>query len=137
MTRIARLALPLAAAAFLGGCYHAVIDTGREPNGTVIAKPWAHSFIGGLVPPSVVETAQKCPAGVARVETQQSFMNLLAQGLTGGLYSPMTITVSCAKTTAMGPGQKALLVGSDTPAAALQKAAEASATEGAPVFVKF
>ena len=37
-----------------------------------------------------------CPNGVAKVETQQSFLNLLANFLTSGLYSPMSITVTCA-----------------------------------------
>lgn len=137
MKGIARASLVLAAAALLGGCYHAVIDTGREPNGTTIAKPWAHSFVGGLVPPSVVETAQKCPAGVARVETQQSFLNLLLQGLTWGLYSPMAITVSCAKATAMAPGSKALQVGEHAAATVLQQATTLAASEGTTVFVKF
>jgi len=137
MPRIARTSLALAAAALLGGCYHAVIDTGREPSGTTISKPWAHSFVGGLVPPSVVETAQKCPAGVARVETQQSFLNLLAQGLTWGIYSPMTITVSCAKATAMAPGSQMLRVGEGTPADLLQRATALAASERTPVFVTF
>lgn len=137
MKGFARASFVLAAAALLGGCYHAVIDTGRELSGTTISKPWAHSFIGGLVPPSVVETAQKCPAGVARVETQQSFLNLLAQGLTGGIYSPMTITVSCAKATAMAPGSTMLQVGANQPAAVLQQATSLAASDGIAVFVKF
>jgi hypothetical protein len=43
-----------------------------------------------------VETAARCPDGVARVETQLSFLNMLANVVTFGIYSPMTITVQCA-----------------------------------------
>ncbi len=47
--------------------------------------------------PSLVETAAKCPDGVAKVETQLSFLNMLAQALTLGIYSPMNIKVTCAQ----------------------------------------
>ena len=78
------------------GCYHATINTGRQPSGQTIEVPWAHSFIYGLVPPSTVEAAQQCPNGVARVETQHSFLNGLASFLTFALYTPITIEVQCA-----------------------------------------
>jgi hypothetical protein len=78
------------------GCYHATIDTGLTPSGQTIDKPWANSFVYGLVPPPVVETTAKCANGVARVETQQTFLNGLVNALTGGIYTPMRITVQCA-----------------------------------------
>jgi hypothetical protein len=77
-------------------CYHVVVDTGRPPSPTVIDKPWAPAFLGGLVPPEPVDAAAKCPNGVSKVESQMSFPNLLASFLTSGLYTPMTITVTCA-----------------------------------------
>lgn len=80
----------------LSGCYHATVDTGQPASGEVIVEPWAHGFIYGLVPPSTVETAERCPNGVAQVETQLSFLNMLASALTFSLYSPMTIEVQCA-----------------------------------------
>lgn len=95
MTRIRTVALILAATV-AAGCYHAIVDTGRAPSGQTIERPWANSFIGGLVPPPVVETASRCPNGVARVETQHSFLNSLVGALTMGIYTPMTITVQCA-----------------------------------------
>jgi hypothetical protein len=78
------------------GCYRATVDTGLSPSGETVRVDWAHSFVGGLVPPATVQTAQQCPAGVARVETQHSFLNMLAAGLTFGIYTPMTIIVQCA-----------------------------------------
>ena len=80
----------------LVGCYHATIDTGLAP-GSKTVEMWKHSWIYGLVPPSVVEAQSECENGVARVETQQSFVNGLVNVLTGGIYTPMTVIVTCAK----------------------------------------
>ncbi len=77
-------------------CYHAVIDTGKPPSPQTIERPWATSLIYGLVPPPVVETASRCPNGVSRVETQLSFLNQLVAGITAGIYTPMSIKVTCA-----------------------------------------
>jgi len=81
----------------LAGCYHAVVETGLPPSPQVVEKQWAHSFLWGLVPPSTVETKEKCPKGVAVFETQQSFVNGLASFLTSGIYSPMAVKATCAQ----------------------------------------
>ena len=78
------------------GCYHAVVETGRPQSGTVVEDQWADAFLYGLVPPKPVETAQRCQSGVARVETRLSFLNLLADLITFGIYTPMHIKVYCA-----------------------------------------
>jgi hypothetical protein len=91
-----RSVLTVAGALVFAGCYHAIINTGATPNGQTIKEEWAHSFVHGLVPPKVIETAQRCPGGVARVETQLSFLNMVATAVTFGIYSPMTIEVQCA-----------------------------------------
>jgi hypothetical protein len=80
----------------LAGCYHATVETGATPSSEVIDKAWASAWIYGLVPPSTVSTAEKCPNGVAKVETQHSFVNQLVGLLTLGIYTPMQITVTCA-----------------------------------------
>lgn len=123
------LVLPLAA-----GCYHAQIETGLEPSPQKIEKPWAHGFVYGLVPPSTVETAAKCPSGVAKVETQQSFVNGLANFLTGGIYTPMSITVTCA---AKKTASATTIDASGDAAKALAEAAAKAASLGTAVFVQF
>ena len=80
-----------------GGCYHATIETGATPSPTVIRNDFASSWIYGLVPPKTVSTASQCPNGVARVETQLSFVNGLVGILTLGIYTPMAILVTCAE----------------------------------------
>ncbi|MGH7551487.1 MAG: Bor family protein, partial [Longimicrobiales bacterium] len=98
--RAGRALVALAGVVLFGsGCYHAVIETGRPQSGTMIEKKWAHGFLWGLVPPTPVATASQCTNGVAKVETQHSFLNSLASGLTWGIYTPITIQVWCA-----GPG---------------------------------
>lgn len=81
----------------LPGCYHATVNTGGRPGGETHEIKWAHSFILGLVPPKTVEAMEECGSGVARVETRLSFLNQLVAGLTGGIYTPMRITVTCAR----------------------------------------
>ena len=87
----------VAAATFaLAGCYHATIETGLPPSPQTLENKWASGWIYGLVPPKTVETMQRCPNGVARVETQLSFANQLVNFLTLGIYTPMEIVVTCA-----------------------------------------
>ncbi len=97
MRKLLLTAATAAALAATTGCYHAVVTTGKPAGTETVSRPWAHSFINGLVPPSVTETAQKCPNGVAQVETKMSFVNLLAGAATFGIYSPMTIVATCAR----------------------------------------
>ncbi len=115
------------------GCFHATIETGRPASSTVSDKGWAHGFLWGLVPPSTVETAQKCPSGVAKVETQQSFLNLLANLITSGLYSPMQITVTCAS--GGTADSRTIRAKNGAEREALVDAASIALNRGTPVFV--
>jgi hypothetical protein len=103
MNPMSRRPVLLAALVFTGACYHATIETGAAPSTKVVQEDWAASWIGGLVPPDPVEIAGKCPNGASKVETQHSFLNMVANVLTLGIYTPMTITVTC------GTGRRAEL----------------------------
>jgi hypothetical protein len=94
MRRLVFLTLVLLSAT---ACYHATIQTGLTPSTTMVEKRWASSWIAGLVPPSAVNTMQQCPGGVARVDTQLSFPNMLVGFLTFSIYTPMDIVVTCAQ----------------------------------------
>jgi hypothetical protein len=129
-----RRLIPVVCAFVLAGCYHAVIDTGRTPSTTVIQKDWAMGWIYGLIPPDVVQTAQACPRGVSKVETQHSFLNMLAQFVTFGIFTPISITVTCAQ------GGTALLPSIDgkaDPQRAMKQAVQLSEEMNGPVLVKF
>ena len=110
----------------LAGCYHATIETGRTPSTVTLEKRWANSWILGLVPPDVISTAERCPSGPARVETQLSFLNQLVGALTLGIYTPMDVRVTCAQGSAAAPS---------TSDAILRAAVALSLELGEPVFM--
>ena len=125
-----------------GACFHTTIDTGLEPSQRTIHEPWANSWIVGLVPPSTIETAEKCPSGVSKVETQQSFLNGLVGFLTLGIYTPMEIKVTCAAGgEASLPDQTDVSIGAGASLEKVQeafmRAADQAVEERRPVFVQF
>jgi hypothetical protein len=133
LVRAALAALLLPAAA----CYHQVVDTGRPAGTTVIDKPWQMSFVYGLVPPPAVNTAAECPGGVAKVETQHSFLNGLVAAISFGIVTPLRLTVTCASG---GRSSIDAVKAGRTVAerqAAIQAAAERAVTTGNAVEVQF
>jgi len=100
-----RVMIVLIASVALSACYHATIDMGPAPAAGMVAQqgsagrvvdiPWAHGFLFGLVSPSTVEVKERCPNGVAQVQTELSFLNMFAGWLTSYLYTPMHIKVTC------------------------------------------
>lgn len=136
-----RTACWLLTALLLPACYHATIETGAKPSTTVIRKGFASGWVFGLVPPKTVETASQCPAGVARVETQLSFVNQLVSFLTLGIYTPMEILVTCAEAGAMTSSAADVVVpeggGEVELQAALETAVARAAESGSAVLVRF
>ena len=129
-------ALSLVGLFALVGCYHAVIETGRPAGTTVVTKPWAMSFIFGLVPPPVENVAQQCTNGVSKVETQHSFLNGLVAAVTFSLVTPMQIDVTCA---AAGGDDNSLATVRvpGNPREALLQAIELSRETGRAVYAAF
>lgn len=132
-------------ALLLGGCYHATVETGLPPSAQVIDKGFASGWIYGLVPPKTVATASQCPSGVAKVETELSFVNQLVGFLTLGIYTPMHIQVTCAAAAAASIGLKpeapelAIHTGADGPTVQdrFAEAAVMAAERHQTVLVKF
>ena len=98
-----RLAIGILSLVVLSGCYHATVETGLTPGPQTIDVNWASGWIYGLVPPSTVEAMDRCTNGVARVETQLSFLNQLVSGLTFGIFTPMQINVGYRRHEREGP----------------------------------
>lgn len=123
-------------------CYHAKISTDAEPSARVYNKPFASSWINGLVPPPEVKAAEECKNGVAMVETKLSFVNMLVGGLTLGIYTPMHIKVTCAAGSAMSSinTEKLNIPKNSTEDAIIEtfkKASDRAVETSQPVFVAF
>lgn len=126
----------------MSGCYHAQVTTGLEASNEVYQQKWASGFIAGLVPPSMVNGAEHCSNGVAKVETRHSFLNMIAQMITFSLYSPMEITVTCASASAdISAGGQSLEIAYNSSEEILEdtynKAITMSAKTEKPVYIQF
>jgi hypothetical protein len=86
-----------------------------------------------------VEAGAKCPNGLAKVETQQSFVNGLVAILTLGIYTPMQITVTCAaKSTAMNDDTLPMVqMDAMTSVEAMTQAADLAVASSDAVLVQF
>jgi hypothetical protein len=141
MTRTVKLAA-VTALLSLAGCYHAIINTGLSPSSEVIDQPWASGWVYGLVPPKPVDTMAKCKSGVAKVETLHSFLNSLVGALTFGIYTPMTIKVTCATGghASIPAGAERIQLGSNATTAqvqdALTRAAALALQNDVPVYIQ-
>jgi hypothetical protein len=137
------LILSIGAFVLCSACHHARIETEATPSTVTIEEPFASGWVFGLVPPKVLSTASKCQHGLARVETQITFVNGLVRVLTLGIYTPMWIKVTCAAPSAAGALTPVpdILVGRDASeeaaAGALQRAVQMALEENRPVFVQF
>lgn len=125
------------------GCYHTMVTTGAEPGTQVIDQPWAMSFVYGLIPPATVDAGAQCPAGVAIVETELSFLNQLVAALSGGLITPMHIKITCAAggmALDTGAHEEITLSGEASHQQvidAFRRAADRAVESGSEVYVRF
>lgn len=136
----------LVSAFLVSGCYNAKVTTGAQPSAQTVENKWAHSFINGLVPPKVMNVAQECSSGVAMVETKLSFLNMVAAAVTLNIYTPMSVTVTCAAGSAVTPDDVRVVeldMSREAPdfesgmEQALSHAARTSRDEQQPVYVNF
>ncbi|MDR9415123.1 MAG: hypothetical protein RI564_02480 [Gracilimonas sp.] len=130
----------------VSGCYHATVETGKPASDQVIEEPFALSFVYGLIPPATVDVENECANGVAKVETQISFVNGLVSSLTAGLFTPMSIKVTCAEASGMSENSDSDLntklslsrQATDTQAKSLfMKAADLAVENGKAVYITF
>lgn len=137
-----RLTILIIVAIGLSGCYNAKVTTGLEPSAKKIEKSFASSWIFGLVPPKTVEAANQCTSGVAMVETKLSFVNMLVGNLTLGIYTPMSIEVTCASASASAnfdkPGQNYTVMSASSKSLVedFQRASDRAVKTQKPVYLK-
>jgi hypothetical protein len=116
--------------------------TGLPAGSGVVEEKWAAGWLWGLVPPKPVSTAAECRSGVAKVETKHSFLNMVVQGLTFGIFVPMSIKATCASGGRSAiPGEPEIKVGHNPTQSqvidAFRRAADLSVETGGPVYVRF
>lgn len=116
--------------------------TGRGASETVVQDKWAPAYLYGLVA-AEMDVSAECTNGIAVAEREMSFLNMLVSTLTLGIYSPQTITVTCADgmRSASASGSGSFHLSPDAPPAQRQEvlrqaAAEAIRTQR-PVYVSF
>jgi len=100
-TYVARAFLPvllLGVCLLTTGCLKTRITTDLPSSSQTVELEWAHGFIYGLVPPvnAPLDVGPQCADGISEVYFRQPFVQVVAQGLTGSLYSPQAFTVTCA-----------------------------------------
>ena len=99
--RIKSLALAVASLC-LTACWHVTVTSAAAPSATVVEKPWQPGWLWGIVAPPELNVKSECPNGVSKVETVNSFPNVLVAALQGAIlfglqiYTPMTAKVTCA-----------------------------------------
>lgn len=136
--RLGRALLLTALVALASGCYRQVVNTGKAPSTTTINKAWTATWAWGLVPAQAIDVTQQCAGGIATVTTQLTVPNWFAQAITFGIYSPRSVTVTCAQGTAMR-NTPTVRVGEDAAdvLSALANAADLSRLTGQSVTVRF
>lgn len=88
-------AVIFASSMLLTSCYSYTSVVGEGAQGNSQTTEWNHYVLFGLAPVGVSNSKEM--AGGAKdytVHTRQSFVNGLVSGLTFGLYSPSTTTVT-------------------------------------------
>jgi len=135
VSQVRSLMSVVGAVVVLAGCYHVTVETGLAPSPTIIDQPFALGFVYGLIPPPTVNTMARCPKGVAKVESQMSFLNGLVSAFTFSLLTPMHITVTCAldgTTRAAADGSPVIQVGARSLRDAIVTAAKTGASPYLP-----
>jgi hypothetical protein len=93
-------AATLAAAFLATGCYTTRFQSNLAPGGAKFEEK-GNFFLWGLVGEKEVDLKKMCPAGPARWQNQQTFVDGLIGAVTLGIYIPRTITVECTGAKAM------------------------------------
>ncbi|MBI2795150.1 MAG: hypothetical protein HYX65_00410 [Gemmatimonadetes bacterium] len=139
--RFVRIMAVVVAASLASACWHTTVTTGKAPGSQVISDDWHTNWFFGLIPGAEVD-ASACKAGIAKVETQHSFLNLLVGYFVGIVWSPNSVSVTCAAggSASLTPADKVVGHAGSTreeAVASFQAAAKLAAETGTAVYVKF
>lgn len=89
------MAILFASSMLLSSCYSYTSVVGEGAKGNSQTTKWNHYVVYGLAPVGVSDSKQMANgAENYTVHTRQTFVNGLVSGLTFGLYTPTTTTVT-------------------------------------------
>jgi hypothetical protein len=89
------LSVAFAAAVMLTSCYSYTSVVGKGAQGSQKVTKWNHYLIEGLAPVSVSDSKEMAAGATDyTVTTKHSFVNGLIAGITFGIYTPTTTTVT-------------------------------------------
>ncbi len=71
-----------------------IIDGGLEPSDTRYDQEWNLAFAAAIYP-AQVDASERCGGYFSKVETRQSFLNLIVAAWTVGWISPMQVRIDC------------------------------------------
>jgi hypothetical protein len=81
------------------GCFRTTVKSGLPMGHAPIEydNKWHGGLVSGIVELSgPYDLSKVCPKGWAAIHTETSFLNGLVQGITLNIYSPQSITITCA-----------------------------------------
>jgi len=97
-----RMLLTCALTLSIAGCFKTSVSV-VPTTGPVEATPhyevvdsWVGTWLGGIIPAKRIDGAEACPYGVLLVETWQSPGNLFVSSITLGIFTPVSVRVTCA-----------------------------------------
>ena len=96
MSRLRGL-IAIAALATLAGCFNVTYIAKTRMPSAVVHEEKMNFFIVGLVGSHDIQAGQKCPTGVAKVKTTETFVDVLLTVVTLGIYAPRTAQITCAQ----------------------------------------
>lgn len=79
------------------GCYTTKLEFSSAGSGrTETEREVQHTFFWGLVSPGHVDVSKECKGGeVSAVKSQVAGLGLVANWLTGGIWVPVTVKITC------------------------------------------
>ena len=88
------------------GCFHFHYVTDEEPSPWRAFHGLEHAVVFGMAVVAPLDVSEVCPGGFARVDAVETFANGLAATIALNMYTPQTMTVTCALrgSPALGPG---------------------------------
>ena len=94
-----RAALALAFALLASGCYTTKFYFAGNPGSAGEShKEFQQTFFWGLISVGRVNLDAQCgPKGIKRIKSQIGGWGLFANWLTGGIWAPVTVEITCAE----------------------------------------